>query len=275
MTSKELQKMLAEEIDLYKVLHSTIDDEPSQLKAQYMQLVLAYHPDKLPPESSTSERKESEEKFHLLQKAYGVLQDQASKRVYDNWYRKNSEKIGINSNSNSNSFARTTNRQIKLQEYGVYLRKLQHFDVPLENAVSFEKFSSANAKFKNSGSEASFSKRNQPHESAKSCLNDSNLVESKQLYVRVDTGVAESLLSQANNTDDIELIKNNFTNIATIEPLSGKDFSSTHEYIVEFHTFLDTLHNLNTASENSSCANLVVKPKCFVNGTYHFGLSGK
>ena len=265
MTSKELQKVISEDIDVYKVLHSTIDDEPAQIKTQYMQLMLAYHPDKLPPETKSVERKESEEKFHSIQKAYNILQDQALKDVYDKWYREHSTRLV------SSLAAQSVNQQIKLQEYGVYLRKLQHFNIPLDDAVSFEKFSSGDTHSENSKSKAS-SVNNQPlHENRETGFSDSKLVESKQLYVRVESKLLESSGNEP-NCNDIELIKNTFTKIKKVEPLDGNISDNSHEYIVEFLTFPDTLHNLKTVSRNTLSSRLVIKPMCFMNGTYHFKL---
>lgn len=63
-------------IDFYKVLHSDRNTSLEDLKKKYLKLILLLHPDKIGNENEDGE-------FHLVQKAWSVLKDPESRKLYD------------------------------------------------------------------------------------------------------------------------------------------------------------------------------------------------
>ncbi|KAJ2893296.1 Molecular chaperone DnaJ [Zalerion maritima] len=69
--------------DPYKVLSIAPDVQLSDIRAAHRKLVKLYHPDKIAPDASDDERREKEDEFKNVQKAYELLSDENERRKYD------------------------------------------------------------------------------------------------------------------------------------------------------------------------------------------------
>ena len=63
--------------DFYKILGVSKDSTTSQIKKAYRKLAVKYHPDKNP------EDEDAVHKFHDINDAYDVLQDEEKRKIYD------------------------------------------------------------------------------------------------------------------------------------------------------------------------------------------------
>jgi len=67
--------------DYYEILGVKKTASVEEIKRAYRQLVMQYHPDRVPAEK----KKEAEEKFKELSEAYAVLSDPSKKQLYDQY----------------------------------------------------------------------------------------------------------------------------------------------------------------------------------------------
>ena len=63
--------------DFYKILGVSRDATTSQIKKAYRKLAVKYHPDKNPDDE------DAVSKFHDINEAYEVLQDDEQRKIYD------------------------------------------------------------------------------------------------------------------------------------------------------------------------------------------------
>lgn len=63
--------------DFYKILGVSRDASTSQIKKAYRKLAVKYHPDKNPDDE------DAVTKFHDINEAYEVLQDDEKRKIYD------------------------------------------------------------------------------------------------------------------------------------------------------------------------------------------------
>ncbi len=68
-----------ENMDYYELLQISKDASGTEIKKAYRRLAIKYHPDKNPGD------KEAEEKFKLINEAYGVLSDEEKRSIYDRY----------------------------------------------------------------------------------------------------------------------------------------------------------------------------------------------
>jgi len=76
------------EIDYYEILQVSRDATGAEIKKAYRKLALRYHPDKNPGDQ------EAEERFKLINEAYGVLSDEEKRSIYDRYGREGLERQG-------------------------------------------------------------------------------------------------------------------------------------------------------------------------------------
>jgi molecular chaperone DnaJ len=77
-----------EELDYYEILQVGRDASGAEIKKAYRKLALKYHPDKNQGDS------EAEEKFKLINEAYGVLSDEEKRSIYDRYGKEGLERQG-------------------------------------------------------------------------------------------------------------------------------------------------------------------------------------
>jgi len=77
-----------EQLDYYEILQISRDATVAEIKKAYRKLALKYHPDKNPGD------KEAEEKFKLINEAYGVLSDEEKRAIYDRYGKEGLERQG-------------------------------------------------------------------------------------------------------------------------------------------------------------------------------------
>ncbi len=73
--------MMSTQRDYYEILGIKKGASVEEIKRAYRQLVMQYHPDRVPQDK----KKEAEEKFKELSEAYAVLSDPKKKELYDNY----------------------------------------------------------------------------------------------------------------------------------------------------------------------------------------------
>jgi len=84
-----------EELDYYEILQVSRDATGAEIKKAYRKLALKYHPDK------NQGDKEAEEKFKLINEAYGVLSDEEKRAIYDRYGKEGLERNGAGFNAQS------------------------------------------------------------------------------------------------------------------------------------------------------------------------------
>jgi len=77
-----------ENLDYYAILQISRDATGAEIKKAYRKLAIQYHPDKNPGD------KEAEEKFKLINEAYGVLSDEEKRAIYDRYGKEGLERQG-------------------------------------------------------------------------------------------------------------------------------------------------------------------------------------
>ncbi|WP_456393968.1 molecular chaperone DnaJ [Nitratifractor sp.] len=77
-----------ETLDYYAILQVGRDATGAEIKKAYRKLAIQYHPDKNPGD------KEAEEKFKLINEAYGVLSDEEKRAIYDRYGKEGLERQG-------------------------------------------------------------------------------------------------------------------------------------------------------------------------------------
>ncbi|WP_292661880.1 molecular chaperone DnaJ [Nitratifractor sp.] len=75
-------------VDYYEILQVARDASGAEIKKAYRKLALKYHPDKNPGD------KEAEERFKLINEAYGVLSDEEKRSIYDRYGKEGLERQG-------------------------------------------------------------------------------------------------------------------------------------------------------------------------------------
>ena len=75
-------------VDYYEILQVSRDATGAEIKKAYRKLALKYHPDKNPGD------KEAEERFKLINEAYGVLSDEEKRSIYDRYGKEGLERQG-------------------------------------------------------------------------------------------------------------------------------------------------------------------------------------
>ncbi len=84
-----------EELDYYEILQVSKDATTAEIKKAYRKLAIKYHPDKNPGD------KEAEEKFKLINEAYGVLSDEQKRELYDRYGKEGLERHGAGFSASS------------------------------------------------------------------------------------------------------------------------------------------------------------------------------
>jgi len=83
------------ELDYYEILQVSRSATGAEIKKAYRKLALKYHPDKNPGD------KEAEERFKLINEAYGVLSDEEKRAIYDRYGKEGLERQGAGFSSSS------------------------------------------------------------------------------------------------------------------------------------------------------------------------------
>ncbi|MCM8770276.1 MAG: molecular chaperone DnaJ [Candidatus Omnitrophica bacterium] len=76
-----LSNTMSTQRDYYEILGVQKKASLDEIKKAYRQMVLRYHPDRVPPE----QKKEAEEKFKEVSEAYAVLSDPPKRALYDQY----------------------------------------------------------------------------------------------------------------------------------------------------------------------------------------------
>lgn len=107
----------------YEILGVTKTSTPSEIKKAYKRLVIANHPDKLPPD----QREEGTKKIKEINEAYGVLSDPEKKKIYDRYGKKGLESGGgFDPFSMGGSFMEEIFKQQQQRQAQVPPIKIQH-----------------------------------------------------------------------------------------------------------------------------------------------------
>ena len=77
-----------QEIDYYEILQVSRDATSAEIKKSYRKLAIKYHPDKNPGD------KEAEEKFKLINEAYGILSNEEKRAIYDRYGKEGLDRNG-------------------------------------------------------------------------------------------------------------------------------------------------------------------------------------
>jgi molecular chaperone DnaJ len=78
-----------QELDYYEILEVSKTATTAEIKKAYRRLAIKYHPDKNPND------KEAEEKFKIINEAYGVLGDEKKRKIYDMYGKEGLEQHGV------------------------------------------------------------------------------------------------------------------------------------------------------------------------------------
>ncbi len=84
-----------QETDYYEILEVSRTATATEIKKAYRKLAIKYHPDKNPGD------RESEEKFKLINEAYGVLSDEEKRAIYDRYGKEGLDRNGAGFNAQS------------------------------------------------------------------------------------------------------------------------------------------------------------------------------
>ena len=76
------------ELDYYEILQVSRTATSAEIKKAYRKMAIKYHPDKNPND------KEAEEKFKVINEAYGVLSDEKKRSIYDRYGKEGLESSG-------------------------------------------------------------------------------------------------------------------------------------------------------------------------------------
>ncbi|SCV03148.1 LANO_0G02432g1_1 [Lachancea nothofagi CBS 11611] len=150
----DISTALRDRIDLYEALNIIVrtSEELSkvsvtQIKRNFRQQALKYHPDKNPDNSDAVSR------FYLMDVAVKLLSDPESRRSYDQWYiqtflkQKNLEsnreqqrlKLVLREKASISPVTKVHDTT-DFEEYGHFLRKLKHFKIPYGDWKNFDKY---------------------------------------------------------------------------------------------------------------------------------------
>ncbi|WP_258221419.1 DnaJ domain-containing protein, partial [Helicobacter pylori] len=86
------------ELSYYEILEVEKHSNQETIKKSYRKLALKYHPDR------NAGDKEAEEKFKLINEAYGVLSDEKKRALYDRYGKKGLNQAGASQSDFSDFF---------------------------------------------------------------------------------------------------------------------------------------------------------------------------
>jgi molecular chaperone DnaJ len=70
-------------MDYYRVLGVRRDASQEEVKAAFRRLALQFHPDRLPPDASDSQRAAAASRFRQASEAYRILGDSTKRLIYN------------------------------------------------------------------------------------------------------------------------------------------------------------------------------------------------